>query len=301
MRSTPKALLAIGLAISPAAFSQSLDSISVVKPGATLVQVSKQFSFTEGPAADKKGNIYFTDQPNDRIWKYDTEGNLSLFMEKTGRSNGMDFDKKGRLISCADENMEIRAFNTTDKSFTVLMENFKGLKLNGPNDLWVDGKGGIYLTDPYYQRPWWARKKPDIEKQNLYFLPAGKREPVIVDSALVKPNGIVGTADGKYLFVADIADNKTYKYRINKNGSLSDRQLFVSQGSDGMALDKQGNLYLTGNGVTIYNAQGVKIGHIPVPSGWTANCCFGGKDRTTLFITASQSVYTLQMKVKGAQ
>jgi gluconolactonase len=213
----------------------------------------------------------------------------------------MDFDNKGRLISCADEHMEIRAFNPADKKFTVLIDNFQGKKLNGPNDLWVNNNGGIYFTDPYYQRGWWERKKPDLEKQSLYFLPAGKKEALVVDSALVKPNGIVGTADGKYLFVSDIQDNKTYKYRINKNGSLSDRQLFIPQGSDGMALDKEGNLYITGKGVTIYNAEGVKIGNIPVPAGWTANVCFGGKDRSTLFITASESVYTLQMKVKGAQ
>lgn len=292
-------LFAISQLLCLSIFSQSLDSIPLVKSGATLVQVSKQFSFTEGPAADKKGNIYFTDQPNDKIWKYDTKGNLTVFMEKTGRSNGMYFDKKGRLISCADEKNEIWAI-TPDKKVTVLTDNFQGLKFNGPNDCWVDSKGGVYFTDPYYQRSWWERKKPDLAKQSLYYLPPGKKEAVIADSVLVKPNGIIGTADGKYLYVADMGDNKTYKYRINKDGSLSDRQLFISAGSDGMTLDVEGNLYTTGRGVTIYNATGIKIANIRIPSGWTANVCFGGKDRTTLFITASESVYTLQMKVKGA-
>jgi len=117
----------------------------------------------------------------------------------------------------------------------------------------------------------------------------------------VKPNGIVGTPDGKWLYVADIGDNKTYKYQVNKDGSLSNRRLFVPQGSDGMTLDEQGNLYLTGKGVTIYDATGRKIGNIAVPAGWTANICFGGKDRTTLFITASTAVYTLHMQVKGGE
>lgn len=285
--------------LSITALGQSPDSIPLVKPGATLKQVSKQFSFTEGPTADKKGNIFFTDQPNDKIWKYDTEGNLSVFMDKTGRSNGMYFDKKGRLISCADEKNEIWTI-TPDKKITVLIDNYEGRKFNGPNDLWVDAKGGIYFTDPYYQRSWWERKKPDLSKQNLYYLPAGKKEAIIADSALVQPNGIIGTADGKTLFVADIRDNKTYKYTINKDGSLSGRTLFIPQGSDGMTLDQKGNLYTTGNGVTIYNPAGEKIGHIAVPSRWTANVCFGGKDRKTLFITASESVYILEMKVKGA-
>jgi gluconolactonase len=298
-------LLCAGSLLSITAFGRqtaapSLDSIEVVKPGARLVQVSKQFSFTEGPTADKKGNVYFTDQPNNKIWKYDVNGNLSVFMDNAGRSNGMDFDRKGRLISCADEKMEIWAI-TPDKKVTVLIDNFQGQKFNGPNDCWVNSNGGIYFTDPYYQRSWWERKKPDLEKQSLYYLPPGKNEAVVVDSALVKPNGIVGTPNGKFLYVADISGDKTYRYRINKDGSLSDRILFIPHGSDGMTLDEQGNLYITGKGVTVYDKEGVELGNIPVPSGWTANVCFGGKNKKTLFITASEAVYTLQMNVRGAK
>jgi gluconolactonase len=276
------------------------DSIPLVKKGASLVRVSNNFSFTEGPTADKNGNVFFTDQPNDKIWKYDTEGKLSVFMDKTGRSNGMYFDSKGRLISCADEKNEIWAI-TPDKKVTVLIDNFNGLRFNGPNDLWVDKKGGVYFTDPYYQRSWWERKKPDLPKQNLYYLPPGKKEALVMDTTYKTPNGIIGTSDGKHLFVADIRDNKTYKYDIAKDGSLSNRRLFISQGSDGMVLDSEGNLYITGKGVTIYDKSGARIGNIPVPSGWTANLCFAGKDRKTLFITASESLYTLQMNVKGAR
>ena len=296
-------LLFAGNLLSLFAFcqAQSLDSIRLVKPGASLVQVAKQFSFTEGPAADKKGNIFFTDQPNDKIWKYDTEGKLSVFMDKTGRSNGMFFDKKGNLVSCADERNEIWAISP-QKKVTVLIDNFHGRRFNGPNDLWVDPKGGVYFTDPYYQRSWWERKKPDLEKQSLYYLAKGKKEAVVVDSILLQPNGIIGSSDGRILYVADIRDNKTYKYQVNKDGSLSDRRLFIKEGSDGMILDIEGNLYLTGgSGVTIYDKAGTKIGNIPVPSRWTANVCFGGKDRKTLFITASESVYTLEMNVRGAK
>ena len=276
----------------------SLDSIKLVKPGAQLVQVAKQFTFTEGPAADKMGNIYFTDQPNDKIWKYDIDGKLSLFMDKTGRANGMYFDKNGRLITCADEQNELWAI-TPKKEVTVLLNNFEGKKLNGPNDLWIDNKGGIYFTDPYYQRDYWQRKKPEMKGQYVYYLPNGKSKAIIVDSLLVQPNGIVGKADGSILYVADIGDNKTYKYHINVDGSLTNRQLFVPQGSDGMTIDQEGNLYLTGIGVTIYNSSAIKVGNIAVPSGWVSNVCFGGRDRATLFITASESVYTLKMMVKG--
>lgn len=281
------------------AFGQD-DAAKLIAPGATVQQISKQFKFTEGPAVDKKGNIFFTDQPNDKIWKYDTEGNLSLYMEKTGRSNGLYLDKKGNLIACADEKNEMWTISSKG-IVTVLFDNYQGRKFNGPNDLWITPKGGIYFTDPYYQRDYWERKKPDMEKQNVYFLPKGKKEPILVDDNLKQPNGIVGTPDGRYLYVADIRDSKTYKYEINRDGTLSNRQLFVSQGSDGMTLDNQGNLYLTGRGITVYDPTGKKITNIPVPSGWVGNICFGGKERNTLFITASESIYTLQMQVKGVE
>ena len=279
---------------------RSPESIKVIAHGAKLKQVSKQFVFTEGPAVDKQGNIYFTDQPNDKIWKYDIHGNLSLFMDKTGRSNGLYFDHQDNIISCADEKDELWAIDKKG-NIAVLLTNFQEHRLNGPNDLWIDIKGGIYFTDPYYQRDYWDRKKPDIDGEKVYYLPKESKEAFIVDSLLMQPNGIVGTPDGMYLYVADMQANKTYKYQINKDGTLSNRKLFVPHGSDGMTVDNQGNLYLTGVGVTIYNASGLKMGNIAVPSDWVSNVCFGGKDRKTLFITASESVYTLQMQVRGVE
>ncbi|MGB4399934.1 MAG: SMP-30/gluconolactonase/LRE family protein [Daejeonella sp.] len=271
--------------------------MNIVADGATPNLVSSQFSFTEGPAVDKHGNVFFTDQPNDKIWKYDTKGELSVFLEKTGRSNGMYFDKKGNLITAADENNQLWSIGA-DKKVTVILDNFEGKRFNGPNDLWIDKKGGIFFTDPYYQRPYWQRKKPELADERLYYLPKGKKQALVVDSNLVRPNGIVGSADGKDLFVADIDDNKIYKYEINKNGTLSNRVLFAPMGSDGMTLDNKGNLYLTGKGVTVFDSEGKRILNIPLP-GWTANVCFAGANRDVLFITANKSVYTLQMNVKG--
>jgi gluconolactonase len=272
---------------------------SIIAPGAQLQLVSSQFKFTEGPAVDKKGNIFFTDQPNDRIWKYDTEGKLSLFMEKTGRSNGLYFDRKGKLLSCADEKDELWSIDMKQR-VTVLLKDFEGHRFNGPNDLWVDPKGGVYLTDPYYQRSYWDRKSPDMDGQKVYYWLPGKA-PVMVAGDLQQPNGIVGTPDGKYLYVADIRGKKTYKYIINKDGSLSDKQLFADMGSDGLTLDNRGNVYFTGSGVTVYTADGKLLTHIDVPARWTANLCFGGKKRDVLLITASESVYVLKMQVKGVE
>lgn len=293
-------ILVVALFLSSDIYSQSLDTIKQVAPGATLQKVSDQFSFTEGPAVNKKGVIYFTDQPNNRIWKYDTDGRLSIYMENCGRSNGLYFDKKGNLVACADEKNELWSIDPNNGK-TVILSDVNGHKLNGPNDLWIDPKGGIYFTDPYYQRNYWERKKPEIEGEKVYYLPKGAKQPIAVEEKVLKPNGIVGSADGKFLYVADLRDNKTYKYRINKDGSLTDRQLFVPQGSDGMTFDEKGNLYITGKGVTIYDPNGKRIANIPVPSGWVGNVCFGGKDRKTLFITASESVYVLKMSVKGVE
>ncbi|MEO6916137.1 MAG: SMP-30/gluconolactonase/LRE family protein, partial [Chitinophagaceae bacterium] len=268
--------------------------------GAKLQQVCKGFAFTEGPAVDKKGNIFFTDQPNNRIWKYSTDGKLSIFLEPAGRSNGLAIDKAGNIISCADENGQLWSIDKNAKA-TVLIKDYQGQKMNGPNDLWIHSSGNIYITDPYYQREYWERKKPDMKTQDVYLLAKGKKQLQLVADSLAQPNGITGSPDGKFLYVADIRAGKTYRYNINKDGSLSSKMLFVSQGSDGMTVDQKGNLYLSGNGVTIYDLEGKKREHIDIPSKWTGNLCFGGKDRSLLFITASESVFTMKMKVQGAE
>ena len=273
---------------------------SVFVAGTQPKLISRQFTFTEGPAVDAEGNIFFTDQPNDQIWKYDTAGKLSLFAEHTGRSNGLYFDAQGNIVSCADEKGQLISFGP-DASKKIVLEGVTGPRLNGPNDLWIDAKGGIYFTDPYYERDYWTEPKPVKHEEDVYYLPAGNSQPVVVESGLVKPNGIVGSPDGKELFIADIGDDKTYKYKIEDDGSITDKKLFVSMGSDGMVLDEKGNLYITGNGVTIFDNQGNKISHIPISEDWTGNLCFSGKDRKTLFITASKGIYIMPMLVKGVE
>jgi len=262
--------------------------------------ISKQFTFTEGASVDKQGNVFFTDQPNNKIWEYSVDGKLSVFMEDAWHSNGTYFDSKGDLISCAESKDQLVAISPEGK-IKVLVNDFQGHRLNGPNDVWVAPDGGIYFTDPYYQRDFWDRQKPDIEGQNVYYLAKGSSNPVLVVSDMEQPNGIVGTPDGKYLYIADIKANKTYKYTIASDGSLTDKHLFVEQGSDGMTLDSEGNVYLTGNGVIVYNPAGIKIAHIKIDEPWTANLCFCGKNKDDLFITASKAVYILHMKVRGVE
>jgi gluconolactonase len=274
---------------------------SLIAPGAELQQLPGEYAFTEGPAVDKDGNVYFTDQPNDRIVKWNAaDGTVEDCLKPAGRSNGTYFDTDGNLIACADEKNELWLI-APDKNVTVLLTDFDGKLMNGPNDLWIRPDGGIYFTDPLYARNYWKRDKAmQQDGQHVYFLAKGAAAPVRVATDLKQPNGIVGTPDGKTLYVADIGARKTHVFDIQSDGTLANKRLFCELGSDGMTLDSEGNLYLTGRGVTVFDKTGKQIEHIDVPQGWTANVTFGGKDRKLLFITASKGIYGLKMGVSGA-
>jgi gluconolactonase len=133
----------------------------------------------------------------------------------------------------------------------------------------------------------------------VYLLAADRRTLTRVTTDMGQPNDITGTPDGKTLFVADLGRGKTYRFDIQADGRLAHQKEFCALGSDGMTIDDHGNLYLTGNGVTIFDKAGKQIEHIDIKD-WTANVCFGGKDRQTLFITASSTLYGIRTKVKGA-
>jgi len=278
---------------------QGSTEIALVRKGAVLEKLADGFSFTEGPATDPEGNVFFTDQPNDRIMKWSYDGELTTFLQPAGRSNGLFFDGKGFLFACADEKNELWRIGP-DKKIKVIAGKYQGRPFNGPNDLWISPAGGIYFTDPFYKRNWWDHSVMPQDKQCVYYLSDDNESVTRVIDDLVQPNGIIGTGDGKILYVADIRDRKTWSYTINPDGSLGNKSLFCDMGSDGMTIDRKGNVYLTGNGVTIFDKNGNRIGNIPVAEKWTANVCFGNKNRKSLFITASNSVYRIKMKVKGA-
>ncbi|TVP49327.1 MAG: SMP-30/gluconolactonase/LRE family protein [Mongoliibacter sp.] len=293
-------LTLLGTLVIDTSYAQKSTYSKVAAKNAEPVKIGDGYSFTEGPAVHRNGDVYFTDQPNNQIIRWSaTRFEMSVFMEDAGRANGMYFDRESNLIVCADEKNQLWSIN--DKGdVKVLIENYKGNLLNGPNDLWISPYGGIYITDPLYKRDYWERD-PEMQQdgEHLYFLSPDKMQFIRVDENLVKPNGVVGTPDGKKLYVADIGDNKTYVYEITEDGFLINRELFAEMGSDGMAIDNRGNVYLTGKGVTVFNSRGKQIAHIPIEENWTANVVFGGTDRKTLFITAMGSVYTLQMKTRG--
>jgi len=273
---------------------------NLVAQGAALTPASQEYTFTEGPAVDRKGDVYFTDQPNDRILKWSKKYGLEVWMQPSGRANGLYFDDQGNLLACADEHNQLWKINP-QKQVSVLIDRYEGKLLNGPNDLWIDPKGGIYFTDPFYKRDYWDHSEKEIEQECVYYLAPDAAKPRVVDADYQRPNGIIGTPDGKKLYVADIQGSKINVYDIDRNGDLKYRRSFAPMGSDGMTLDNQGNVYVTGDGVTVFNPAGEQILHISVPEQWTANVTFGGKKEKTLFITAMKSLYTLDMNVHGVR
>ena len=278
---------------------RSTEHSLVIARGARLEKLAGGFAFTEGPTCDVNGEVFFTDQPNDRILKWSAEGKLSTFLEPAGRANGMCFEPGGDLIACADEKNELWSV-APDGTVRVLVAEYAGRRLNGPNDVWVGPDGAIYFTDPFYKRSWWTHDTMPQDGQHVYFLSPDRRQLVRVADDLVKPNGIIGTPDGRTLYVADHGAGKTYRYDIAADGSLSAKTLAADRGSDGMTLDTDGNLFLTGEGVAVFDRTGRQIERILVPERWTANVCFGGRDRRTLFITASRGLYGVRMRVTGA-
>lgn len=296
-----KLLLITATLIAMSTIAQ-IDDANLFADGGKVEVLSEGYSFTEGPAVDREGNVFFTDQPNDRIVKYSAaDGSFSDWLKPAGRSNGMYFDKAGNLLACADEKNQLWSI-APDKKVTVLITDFGGKLLNGPNDLWIRPDGNLYFTDPLYARNYWQRDRAMQHPGHYVFYfdtKSKKLTPVATD--LNKPNGIVGTPDGKTLYVADIGAGKTYSYSINPDGSLANKTLFCEMGSDGMTLDNEGNLYITGKGVTVFDKTGKQLTNIPIPEPWTGNVIFGGKDRDILFITASKRVFGVKMRVKGAQ
>jgi gluconolactonase len=266
----------------------------LVAPGAQVVELADGFLFTEGPACDADGNIFFTDIPNNRVLKWDvSQRKLSTFRDESGGANGLYFDQQGNLLACEGGNRRLTSI-APDGTVKVLVGEFGSKKLNSPNDLWIDPDGGVYFTDPRYGREEGLQQ----DGFHVYYLKPNRRDVVRVIDDLTKPNGVVGTADGKILYVADPGSNRTFAYTMRDDGSLADRKLIAESGSDGMTLDEQGNLYLTAGRILVYSPEGTELGAIEVPQR-PSNVCFGAKGSKTLYITARSGFYSLKMQVDG--
>lgn len=331
-------LVSLGIACSLGFYACSDDDAGekkgLIATNEVVHTVGTGYRFTEGPAVDKNGNVYFTDQNDSSIWKWTAStGAMTRFLEgieNAGGANGMAFDKDGNLIACADWKGEVWKINPTNGTHEVLVEGYNDLPLNGPNDVWVNPKtGGMYFTDPMFPRPWWDAEDPRKEGNlgwpptkspqapnggkggHIYYLAPGATELVRVSTmagwdADSWPNGVVGTPDGKKLYVNKWAgDNMggTWVFDIGTDGTLSNMTKFLEMGGDGMSMDEKGNIYISnGFGVVVFDKKGTELLRIPVGPGGATNNVFAGADNKTLFITGPVTeANTLQMNVKGVE
>jgi len=291
-----KTLLFISMTLLTALFA-GCETPATGRPGlarnALIQKVATGFNFTEGPIADVRGNVYFTDIPNNRIHIIFLDGALATFMENTGGANGLYFDEDANLLACQGGDRQLVSIGP-DGKVTVLADKYEDKPLNSPNDLWIDPKGGVYFTDPRYGNT-------DDMFQNgehVYYLTPDRKKLIRVINDMVRPNGIIGTPDGKRLYIADLGGHKTFRYRIKPDGTLTEKTLFINDGSDGMTIDIRGNIYITTNAVKVYNIKGKFLGQIDLPE-WPSNVTFGGPKNDTLFITARTSLYSIKTNTKG--
>lgn len=296
-----------------------------------LDTIQKGFGFTEGPAVDKGGNVFFTDQPNDKIYRWDaTTGKVTLWLTGTGRANGTEFDKNGNLITCSDMHGEVWSIDRHG-NHKVLAKGYNGKLLNGPNDIWINPvTGGMYITDPIFPRPYWddndPRKTgnpgwPPVHSEqaatgkggHVYYLAPGSHKLVRVTTqpgwnADIWPNGVVGTPDGKKLYVNEWTGDATgtiWVFDIKPNGTLANMKVFVDNltGCDGMSMDERGNIYVShAAGVTAFDKQGKRVFNVPVGNGSASNNVFAGQNNKLLFITGTvDRITSLKMNVKGTE
>lgn len=261
-------------------------------------KLTGDFKFTEGPAADQDGNVYFTDIPEQKIWIWTTAQELKIYRENTGGANGLFFDAKQNLLACEGYRGQISSTKPNGE-YSILAATFMGVRFNQPNDIWPDGKGGVYFTDPEYN------ETPSLPQKGMhvYYIQPENGEIIRVCEDLVKPNGLMGTTDGKTLYITDHGDDKTYSYTINKEGTLTNKSLFANVGGDGMTIDKDGHIYLTTTNkkaIDVFSPQGKLIATIDFPE-QPSNVAFGGKNNDELFVTARTSLYKVKTNTYGIQ
>ena len=293
------ALICVGLGRRSAAEGAEIPGIG---PTGKIVKLHTGFAFTEGPAADAEGNVYFSDIPNSRIHKVGLDGKLSVFREPSEHTNGTMFNGAGELVCCEmDGRVSIVAHD--GKQVRPLAETYEGKRFNAPNDLVVDRTGGVYFTDPQFRAPMPLPQGVTA----VYYATAGGKVSRLIDD-LKAPNGVILSPDEKTLYVIPSMQEEMMAYPVEAPGKLGKGHVFCrtkqaegkqGTGGDGLTVDEQGNLYIaTALGLQVFSSEGKLLGIIEFPEP-PANATFGGKDRKTLYITARTSLYTAPMAVAG--
>ncbi len=306
---------------------------AIVPADATVERVATGFTWVEGPVWIPAGYLLFAEITSNSIRKVTPDGKVSIFLQPSGYkgaapyggkepgSNGMTLDAKGRLTVAGHAQRDVYRFESLDPrgQITVLADSYQGKKLNSPNDLVYAKDGSLYFTDPPYGLPTQDDKDPikELQVNGVYRIPdAASQKPgsaptrdqlQLVARDLPRPNGIAFSPEQKYLYVDNSGSPKIWmRYTVQKDGSLKDGKVFYDAssdkrpgGPDGMKVDSLGNVYSTGpGGIWIFTPEGKPLGVILMPER-TANLNWAGPDRKTLYITATSSIYRINLKVPG--
>ncbi len=270
-------------------------------PSDDLVQICSGYMFSEGPVWDIKTDcLYFTDFQKLHIWKWTEKEGARLYTEKSNRAIGLSMNASGRIVS-TESLVHAISYVNHEKS-EMIVNNYKGKQLNSPNDVVVSKKGFIYFTDPYSD----MMGGPKELGFNGIFAITPDGEISLIDDSFERPNGIALSPDESILYVNDTAKQEITAFHIDENGRVRKKAVFAQVDSsygpgvvDGMKVDIEGNVYVTGPcGIWTFSPGGepIAIAHVPEKVG---NFCFGGNDSKTLYITASTSVYTLRAGIAG--
>lgn len=277
------------------------EPIPEVGPKGEVQKLHGDLQFTEGPTWDGKGSLYFSDIPANRIYRVDSAGAMTVFLEPSNHTNGLMFNN-GRLVACEMDGRLV-SIDVATKETKALAAEYKGHRFNAPNDLVIDRAGGVYFTDPHFRAP---TPLPQ-EVVAVYYAAADGRVTRLI-SDLKAPNGVILSPDETTLYVIPSQQKQMMAYPVEGPGKLGAGQVFCelkqpegrdNTGGDGLTIDSRGNLYITsGLGIQVFDPHGKLLGILSFPE-QPANCTFGGPGNHTLFVTARTSLYAVEMEAEG--
>lgn len=272
---------------------------ALIEPG-DPERVATGFEFTEGPVWHPDGYLLFSDIPANRTYRRDPDGTVSVWREPSGNANGLTLDRQGRVLACEHGNRRVSRVEAGGEA-VALAERYEGQRLNSPNDLVVARDGAIYFTDPPYGIRPEEREQPC---NGVYRLRPDGALDLLADD-FDRPNGLAFSPDGSVLYVDDSGRRHVRAFDVRPDGTLANSRVLADMdhpqpGSpDGMKVDTEGHLYVTGaTGVWVFEPDGAPLGVIVTPER-PANCAWGDADRRTLYITARTSLYRVRARVPG--